>query len=144
MLSSSDAPPAAIYGTCLRQSSANSPEQRCRGEEDSIHPPLSYFLLIVVFVTVKEITIVNSCPPPMGFFVPLDDSNEYDDDDGIATSVGGGERDGSCRISIVAIQMRWDTRFWMSWVVSSKLGAWTSSSSLILLLDASLAVCCVD
>ena len=80
----------------------------------------------------------------MGFFVPLDDSNEYDDDDGIATSVGGGERDGSCRISIVAIQMRWDTRFWMSWVVSSKLGAWTSSSSLILLLDASLAVCCVD
>ncbi len=35
------------------------PEQRPRGEEDPIHPPLSYFLLIVLFVAVKEIIVFN-------------------------------------------------------------------------------------
>ena len=56
-------PPTVIFGTCLQQSSANSPEQSHRGEEDSIHHPLSYFLLIVVFVTIKEIIIVHTSLP---------------------------------------------------------------------------------
>ena len=48
-----------IVGTCLRRFSVDSPEQHRRGEEDPIHPPSSYFLLIVVFVAVKEIIVIN-------------------------------------------------------------------------------------
>jgi hypothetical protein len=47
-----------MCGTSLRQSSANSHAQHCSGEEDPIHLPLSYFLLIVIFVAIKETVIV--------------------------------------------------------------------------------------
>ena len=40
-----------------------SPKQHRRGEEDPIHPPLSYFLLIVVFVAVKEIIVFDTSLP---------------------------------------------------------------------------------
>jgi hypothetical protein len=56
-------PSTTIVGTCLRRFSADSPEQHRRGEEDSIHPPSSYFLLIVVFIAVKEIIIINTLSP---------------------------------------------------------------------------------
>jgi hypothetical protein len=56
-------PAAAIVGTRLQQSSADSHEQRCRGEEDPIHTPALYFLLIVVFVAVKEIIVVDMALP---------------------------------------------------------------------------------
>ena len=56
-------PPTVIFGNCLQQSTTNSPEQRHRGEEDSIHHPSLYFLLIVVFVTIKETIIVHTSLP---------------------------------------------------------------------------------
>ena len=61
-------PPATMFGTSFQQSSAYSPEQCRRGEKDHIHPPLSYFLLIVVFVAVKDtIVIIDKLLPSHSF-----------------------------------------------------------------------------
>ena len=68
----------------------------------------------------------------MGFFLPLYDSIEYDDNDGISISARGGGR--RC-----PVQKWWDARFWMSRANASKSGMLPGSSSLMSSSDASLA-----
>ena len=62
----------------------------------------------------------------MVFFLPSDDFNKYNNNNGIAISAGGGE-------------MAPATWFWMSRAMSSKLDEWTSLSSPVSWSDASLA-----
>jgi hypothetical protein len=55
----------------LWQSSTDSPEQRHRGEEDPIHPPLLYFLVIVIFDAAKEIIVTINTSLPSHLFACL-------------------------------------------------------------------------
>ena len=69
----------------------------------------------------------------------MNDSNEYDNNNETAISAGGGGERRLLPCLHHPIRTQWDTRFWMSRATSSKLGKWTSSSSLISLLDVLLA-----
>ncbi len=60
-----------MFGTSFQQSSAYSPEQCRREEEDHIHPPLSYFLLIDVFVAIKDIIVIVDKSLPSHSFARL-------------------------------------------------------------------------